>query len=188
MGKMLTYLRSQSYSFSGSFPDENYAREIMQLFTIGLNELHMNGTNVLDDDGNAIPTYDNSHIMAFSRAWTGFDAQPVRANIEVSLYSRPILCTLARHCGHVPLTSLYDAHRCSRSATAVLSSSTRCRSSTLGATCTPNQTSATSILATAFRYALICLRGRSLQRAPSTGAFAARRQLTLGSLLDLCLQ
>lgn len=54
------------------FPDENYAREIMQLFSIGLHELKTNGTPRLDDDGNLIPTYDNEIIKAYAKVFTGF--------------------------------------------------------------------------------------------------------------------
>jgi uncharacterized protein (DUF1800 family) len=44
------------------FPDENYAREIMQLFSIGLYQLNMDGTPVLDAQGQPIQTYDNDEI------------------------------------------------------------------------------------------------------------------------------
>ncbi|MEM7672948.1 MAG: DUF1800 domain-containing protein [Verrucomicrobiota bacterium] len=56
---------------TGRFPDENYAREIMQLFTIGLYELNMDGSRKLDPQGNPIPTYDNSDITEFARVYTG---------------------------------------------------------------------------------------------------------------------
>ncbi|MFS4481607.1 DUF1800 domain-containing protein [Hyunsoonleella sp. 2307UL5-6] len=52
-------------------PDENYAREIMQLFTIGLYELNQNGTYVLDGQGNRIPTYNNDDIKEFAKVFTG---------------------------------------------------------------------------------------------------------------------
>ena len=63
-------------------PDENYAREFMQLFTIGLWKLNEDGTAQLDENGQRIPTYSNEDIMTFARAWTGFDDQPARGNIE----------------------------------------------------------------------------------------------------------
>lgn len=53
------------------FPDENYAREIMQLFTIGLYELNPDGTRRLDGAGNPIPTYTNAEITEFARVFTG---------------------------------------------------------------------------------------------------------------------
>ncbi|TBN04276.1 DUF1800 domain-containing protein [Hyunsoonleella flava] len=52
-------------------PDENYAREIMQLFTIGLYELNQNGTYKQDGQGNRIPTYDNDDIKEFAKIFTG---------------------------------------------------------------------------------------------------------------------
>lgn len=55
----------------GSFPDENYAREIMQLFTIGLLELNPDGSFKLDHNGNTIPTYDNEDIQELSKVFTG---------------------------------------------------------------------------------------------------------------------
>ncbi len=53
------------------YPDENYAREIMQLFTIGLWELHPDGTRQVDALGQFIPTYDNRTITGFARVFTG---------------------------------------------------------------------------------------------------------------------
>jgi len=55
-------------------PDENYAREIMQLFSIGLYELNIDGTPVLDGDGQRIPTYDNDDIKEFAKIFTGLSA------------------------------------------------------------------------------------------------------------------
>ena len=53
------------------FPDENYAREVMQLFTIGLCELEMDGTCKTDANGVPIPTYDNVDIAEFAKIFTG---------------------------------------------------------------------------------------------------------------------
>ncbi len=53
------------------FPDENYAREIMQLFTIGLWELNSDGSRKLDSNGEPIPTYDNGDITELARVFTG---------------------------------------------------------------------------------------------------------------------
>ena len=54
------------------FPDENYAREIMQLFSIGLWELNQDGTRKLLN-GNPIPTYTNADITQFARVFTGLN-------------------------------------------------------------------------------------------------------------------
>ena len=53
-------------------PDENYAREIMQLFSIGLVELNQDGTEKTDAQGNAIPTYDQAIIEGFAHVYTGW--------------------------------------------------------------------------------------------------------------------
>jgi uncharacterized protein (DUF1800 family) len=52
--------------------NENYARELMQLFTIGLNQLNQDGTTQLDSSGNLIPTYNQTEVQAFARAYTGW--------------------------------------------------------------------------------------------------------------------
>ena len=52
-------------------PDENYAREIMQLFSIGLWELNQNGTRKYDANGQFIPTYTNADIKEFAQVFTG---------------------------------------------------------------------------------------------------------------------
>ncbi len=53
-------------------PDENYARELMQLFSIGLVELNNDGTRKLDGLGQSIPTYDQAIIEAFAHVYTGW--------------------------------------------------------------------------------------------------------------------
>jgi len=52
--------------------NENYARELMQLFTIGLFELNQDGSLQLDSNGNPIPTYDQSTIQNFAKVYTGW--------------------------------------------------------------------------------------------------------------------
>jgi len=53
-------------------PDENYAREVMQLFTIGLYQLNEDGSQKLDSTGNPIPTYSNKDVMGLAKVFTGF--------------------------------------------------------------------------------------------------------------------
>lgn len=53
-------------------PDENYARELMQLFAIGLVELNTDGSEKLDGFGQPIPTYDQSIIEGFAHVFTGW--------------------------------------------------------------------------------------------------------------------
>ncbi len=61
-------------------PDENYAREIMQLFTIGLFELNLDGTRKKDAEGRDIPTYNNNDITELARVFTGLGAGDVMEN------------------------------------------------------------------------------------------------------------
>jgi uncharacterized protein (DUF1800 family) len=58
---------------TGRQPDENYAREVMQLFTIGLYELNQDGTYVLDAGGKRIESYDQDDITNLARVFTGWD-------------------------------------------------------------------------------------------------------------------
>ncbi len=53
-------------------PDENYARELMQLFTIGLVELNPDGTEKLDTQGQPIPSYTQEIIEGFAHVYTGW--------------------------------------------------------------------------------------------------------------------
>ncbi|MEQ1886296.1 MAG: DUF1800 family protein [Bryobacteraceae bacterium] len=57
---------------TGTLPNENYAREIMQLFTIGLYQLNPDGTMKRDDAGNPIPTYTQKTISELARVMTGW--------------------------------------------------------------------------------------------------------------------
>jgi uncharacterized protein (DUF1800 family) len=73
MGLYLDMLQNSVGSDStGIHPNENYAREIMQLFSIGLYRLWPDGSLVLDSNGNAVPTYDQSVITGMARVFTGW--------------------------------------------------------------------------------------------------------------------
>ena len=56
----------------GIRPNENFARELMQLFTIGVNELNEDGTPKLDAAGQLVPTYGQADIETLARVLTGF--------------------------------------------------------------------------------------------------------------------
>jgi len=72
MGVYLTHLNNPKENKEKNIhPDENFAREIMQLFTIGLYELNLDGTKKVDKDGKAIATYDNKDIKQIARVFTG---------------------------------------------------------------------------------------------------------------------
>jgi len=61
---------------TGRAPDENYAREVMQLFTIGLYQLNADGSLKLDAAGKPIETYDNNDIQGLARVFTGWNTAP----------------------------------------------------------------------------------------------------------------
>ena len=56
----------------GIKPNENYAREILQLLTTGVNRLNEDGTEQLDGAGNPVPAYEQADVTALSRVFTGF--------------------------------------------------------------------------------------------------------------------
>ena len=74
------YNNPKSNPEKNSFPDENFAREIMQLFTIGLYELNQNGSYVVDGNGNRVPTYDDNDIKEFAKIFTGLGPGNVKDN------------------------------------------------------------------------------------------------------------
>lgn len=74
MGRYLGMLQNEKANPSrNTEPDENFAREVMQLFSIGLVELNLDGTPRRDANGNTIPTYNNEVITNFARAMTGWN-------------------------------------------------------------------------------------------------------------------
>lgn len=73
MGEYLSMVRNEKADLARNIrPDENFAREMMQLFTIGLVELNDDGTQRSDEGGNAIPTYDQNITKAFASVFTGW--------------------------------------------------------------------------------------------------------------------
>ena len=74
MGTYLNMKGNQKYDAkTGRSPDENYAREVMQLFTIGLYQLNIDGTLQLDAQGKPIESYDNADIQGLARVFTGWN-------------------------------------------------------------------------------------------------------------------
>jgi uncharacterized protein (DUF1800 family) len=71
MGQMLSMLGNDKGN-ANTDPDENYAREIMQLFTIGLYQLNDDGSRKLDGTGQPIPTYSNTDVQGLAAVFTGF--------------------------------------------------------------------------------------------------------------------
>lgn len=71
MGNYLDMVNNDKPS-TGVDPNENYAREALQLFSIGLNQLNPDGTPQLDGSGNPIPTYTQDTIIGFAHVYTGW--------------------------------------------------------------------------------------------------------------------
>jgi len=72
MGIYLSHVNNRrSDPVANTFPDENFAREVMQLFSIGLYELNPDGSRKLDADSNPIATYGNAEIREFAKIFTG---------------------------------------------------------------------------------------------------------------------
>jgi uncharacterized protein (DUF1800 family) len=72
MGRYLNMLNNQSQAVTGEPPNENYAREIMQLFTVGIPTLNPDGTPALDAAGHQIPVYTEADVKALARIFTGW--------------------------------------------------------------------------------------------------------------------
>lgn len=73
MGVYLSHVRNEKAQPALNIrPDENYAREVMQLFSIGLVQLNEDGTAVVDSSSNPIPTYDQEVIEGFAAVFTGW--------------------------------------------------------------------------------------------------------------------
>lgn len=72
MGVYLTFLNNKATdTVKQTYPDENYAREIMQLFSIGLYQLNLDGTEKKDSNNKSIPTYNNDDIANLAKVFTG---------------------------------------------------------------------------------------------------------------------
>ena len=73
---MGTYLNmannNKGNAAKGTAANENYARELLQLFTLGLTKLNLDGTPVVDASGNPVPTYDQAEITSEAKMLTGW--------------------------------------------------------------------------------------------------------------------
>ena len=82
---------------TGRLPDENYAREIMQLFSIGLYQLNADGSQKLDAAGKPIDTYLQDTVSQLARVFTGWniDNSPFLASVEQA--RAPLVLNAALH-------------------------------------------------------------------------------------------
>ena len=89
MGIYLTSMANRAtYDAGGGIiisPDENYAREIMQLFSIGLVLRHPDGSLILSNEGLPIATYDNNDISELARVFTGFSHGARHGNVRAGI-------------------------------------------------------------------------------------------------------
>ncbi len=85
----------------GEHANENYAREFMQLFCLGLNQLNPDGTPVLDGSGNPIPTYTQNDVMDLGRVFTGWTFPPTPGkpaqNHNPEFYGGPMVAVESLH-------------------------------------------------------------------------------------------
>jgi uncharacterized protein (DUF1800 family) len=77
-------------------PNENYAREILQLFSIGTVRLNVDGTPQLDESGQPIPTYTQEDVNNFARVFTGWRFAPAPAT-GVPNYIDPMVTNEPQH-------------------------------------------------------------------------------------------
>ena len=80
MGQFLDMANNAKANAAGTtLPNENYAREVMQLFTIGTAMLNQDGTKQLDALNHPIPTYDQTTVANFAKVFTGWTNAPTTA-------------------------------------------------------------------------------------------------------------
>ncbi|AVP95845.1 hypothetical protein C7S18_00920 [Ahniella affigens] len=104
MGRYLSHFRNRKANPSGSIqPDENYAREVMQLFTIGLIERNLNFTPVLDINNQPLPTYDQSQITELARVFTGWSYRCAASQTTCDTYRGLTTGTNAVPNGYQPM-------------------------------------------------------------------------------------
>ena len=98
MGEYLSLAGSQkSDTATNRHPDENYAREVMQLFSIGLYKLNQDGSAVIGSNGQPVPTYTQNDVTGLAAAFTGWNFTGSNANISYAI--TPMTMTESVHQG-----------------------------------------------------------------------------------------
>ena len=83
MGGYLTFKGNRkANTTTGSLPDENYAREVMQLFTIGLVQLNQDGSAKLGTNGQPLESYVQDDVSQMARVFTGWDTDATVGTID----------------------------------------------------------------------------------------------------------
>jgi uncharacterized protein (DUF1800 family) len=101
MGNYLDMVNNRKAAGSRQ-PNENYAREILQLFSIGTYELNPDGTLLLDAFGNPVFTYDQADITELSRVYTGWVYPPLPGRTPA------LNATVSYHSAMVPIEAEHD--------------------------------------------------------------------------------
>ena len=101
MGSYLNMVNSFKPA-NGAIANQNFAREMMQLFSIGTTSLNIDGTPVLDSYGNPVPNYNQTQIDGFARAYTGW----TYPNLTGSLINGPNWAPTF----NAPMTPVDDTH------------------------------------------------------------------------------
>jgi uncharacterized protein (DUF1800 family) len=102
MGNYLNMLNS-NLPKNGEIANENYARELMQLFTTGIYLLNEDGSLQLDSNGNPIPVYTEDQVQAFARVYTGWTyansdgSAPSTFPNETKNYDSPMAAVESHH-------------------------------------------------------------------------------------------
>ena len=110
MGKFLNTLGNLKEDSRGRRPDENYAREVMQLFTIGLYELNPDGSHKVDAGGKPVETYSQDDVTNLARVFTGYDVDSLSnggTNTSVSWEENPVPST---HIATNPMRFIANRH------------------------------------------------------------------------------
>ncbi|MEM8955258.1 MAG: DUF1800 family protein [Verrucomicrobiota bacterium] len=103
MGFYLSHVKNRPTDLTNNiFPDENFAREIMQLFSIGLFELNLDGTRKKDSNGNDIPTYNNTDITNFAKVFTGLTYNPEDPNDTPPVVAGQVITSLQAYLAAEP--------------------------------------------------------------------------------------
>ena len=109
MGEYLNTLGNQKEdAATGRLPDENYAREVMQLFTVGLLQLNIDGTPKLGANGQPLETFTQSDVSNLARVFTGYESDntegysqsavaPTYTLRNIGYTRRPMVLNASRH-------------------------------------------------------------------------------------------
>ncbi len=114
MGFYLTHVNNPKTNVTeNTQPDENYARELMQLFTIGLYELNIDGSRIISG-GQEVPTYDQDDIRELSKVFTGYGfggrlaSQPGNLRFGMGMWNADVTIPMLMYDEDDPSTSGRD--------------------------------------------------------------------------------